>query len=568
MRNFYFPMALLLSFSAWTQNTVSISLYDEKNNALSQADVDSILVKIFRPDSTTLIYSESFDPLVNLGIAHLDLGTGEKTGADDYRSALNKYFESIPNDLKPTDEDQLVVKIEVRLKNGKSIESTAGYKVNNPIPLVKGDQKNGFYLKFNELAGWSFGAGTEMKLKPNSLSFDTEESSAKLFPDGLTLEDREKIGSFNLSDGLIIKDLDGSYTQIKDKSITLHNSNNSDWGLGQAGLTLDEAALRLWQIYRDGFEYKPDETKSIKLDNNSLHFDDHNAGMNSKIGFYGLKIQNKDQFGWDLNLNGGTYKFNNDKSSSWNADYIGVNNFLNKHETRLLENGTISYFDNNPIVNLGTTPSGYPFFGFKRTNGNSIYSSGLNPDFALDQAGFNPQGQITSRITTLTGSGGFNPFFYITQDGGAPGAGMYYNNQNVPVLFASIKNFRMDHPFKPDQDIVYASLEGPEAAAYCRGKAQISSGKIFIPFPEHFRYVCSPDDLTVQLTPRSALSKGLAVTQIGPEGFQVEELMNGKGSYEFYWEVKGVRKGFENYQVLRPKSEIMPVPFKRPGTKE
>jgi hypothetical protein len=39
----------------------------------------------------------------------------------------------------------------------------------------------------------------------------------------------------------------------------------------------------------------------------------------------------------------------------------------------------------------------------------------------------------------------------------------------------------------------------------------------------------------------------------------VRELMKGKGNFSFDWEAKGVRKGYENYQVIRP------ADFERPA---
>jgi len=41
--------------------------------------------------------------------------------------------------------------------------------------------------------------------------------------------------------------------------------------------------------------------------------------------------------------------------------------------------------------------------------------------------------------------------------------------------------------------------------------------------------------------------------------------MEGKGNYEFYWEVKGVRKGYENYWVIRSKREVTPAEFVNQG---
>jgi hypothetical protein len=63
--------------------------------------------------------------------------------------------------------------------------------------------------------------------------------------------------------------------------------------------------------------------------------------------------------------------------------------------------------------------------------------------------------------------------------------------------------------------------------------------------------------MTVLLTPLDAGSKGLAVTGKSATGFEVQELRQGSGTYDFDWEVKSVRKGQENYRVLRNKSEIV-----------
>ena len=57
--------------------------------------------------------------------------------------------------------------------------------------------------------------------------------------------------------------------------------------------------------------------------------------------------------------------------------------------------------------------------------------------------------------------------------------------------------------------------------------------------------------MTVILTPLSASSEGLAVIEKTTSGFKVKELRSGTGNYSFDWEVKCVRQGFENYQVVR-----------------
>lgn len=160
-----------------------------------------------------------------------------------------------------------------------------------------------------------------------------------------------------------------------------------------------------------------------------------------------------------------------------------------------------------------------------------------------------------------------NPFVFLTANtsGGTPtGLSIFgetglvegllaYSPITGSVLSADVKNFRLAHPKFPEKDIWYACIEGPEAAAYERGTATLVNGEAFVPFSEHFVEVLSPTTMTVQLTPGSANSKGLAVIEKTALGFKVKELHEGIGSYSFDWEVKGVRKGYEKYKVVRAK---------------
>ncbi|HEV3384357.1 MAG TPA: hypothetical protein VG097_06050, partial [Gemmata sp.] len=127
-------------------------------------------------------------------------------------------------------------------------------------------------------------------------------------------------------------------------------------------------------------------------------------------------------------------------------------------------------------------------------------------------------------------------------------------NANGNVVYrldgGGAKNFVMAHPTDKSKDIVYASIEGPEAAAYIRGRATLTSGRAQVQLPEHFSLVVNPDTMTVQLTPRSAASKGLAVVESGAGAFAVQELFAGTGTYDFDYFVAGVRKGFEHYEPV------------------
>ncbi|MBL7828307.1 MAG: collagen-like protein [Saprospiraceae bacterium] len=158
------------------------------------------------------------------------------------------------------------------------------------------------------------------------------------------------------------------------------------------------------------------------------------------------------------------------------------------------------------------------------------------------------------RLTTVASSA--NKGAMAVYSSGTLKAQVYVDGSNNGVVFANIKNFRMDHPKDPQKEIWYACIEGPEAAAYERGTARLENGMAHIRFSEHFENVINPQSMTVMLTPMSADSKGLAVIEKTPEGFVVKEMFQGDGNYQFDGEVKAVRKGYENYQPVRDKKDV------------
>lgn len=135
---------------------------------------------------------------------------------------------------------------------------------------------------------------------------------------------------------------------------------------------------------------------------------------------------------------------------------------------------------------------------------------------------------------------------------GAIQAGMSVGTDGQGAVFGDVKAFRVPNPNDAQTDIWYASVEGPEAAAYLRGTAKLKNGRAIVSFPEHFRSIANSEAMTVQLTPRSVDTYGLAVLASSVDGIEVGELKRGTGNFEFDWEVKAVRKGHENFQVVRP----------------
>lgn len=160
-------------------------------------------------------------------------------------------------------------------------------------------------------------------------------------------------------------------------------------------------------------------------------------------------------------------------------------------------------------------------------------------------------------VYTSGGFGGNHGAINICDPSSSAKAGIYVDEiSGQGHVFADVKNFRMQHPSENDKEIWYASLEGPEAGAYVRGTHKLENGEAFVPFPDHFQEVCNPETITVQLTPRHWDTYGLAVVKIEKNGFLVKELKGAQGNFEFDWESKGVRKGYENYQAVIDKANL------------
>ncbi|MCP3905341.1 MAG: hypothetical protein GY715_17070 [Planctomycetes bacterium] len=113
-----------------------------------------------------------------------------------------------------------------------------------------------------------------------------------------------------------------------------------------------------------------------------------------------------------------------------------------------------------------------------------------------------------------------------------------------------LKNFRIPNPNDPSTDLVYTCPEGPEAAVYVRGTAKLESGRAVISFPDHFASIIDATSITVHLTPHSVDSIGLAAIERSEQGFVAADREG--GTYEFDYRVMAVRKGYENYKVVRP----------------
>jgi hypothetical protein len=68
--------------------------------------------------------------------------------------------------------------------------------------------------------------------------------------------------------------------------------------------------------------------------------------------------------------------------------------------------------------------------------------------------------------------------------------------------------------------------------------------------------VANTKTMTIQLTPTYADTYGIAVVEKLANGFTVKELQGRKGNFSFDWEVKAVRKGYEEYNVYHKKESL------------
>jgi hypothetical protein len=256
----------------------------------------------------------------------------------------------------------------------------------------------------------------------------------------------------------------------------------------------------------------------------------------SEYHVFGGDVFSDGDFGRNLGLS----------NKRWNNVYASIGNFSGG-----------SYVNNSN----GSTFTGAGYMNTRNGSGDILTSIGttgsINGGYIETKA---PNGRrLTAHATAAANpNGGWMGIFDSGASSGDPRAGFYIDAEGKGRVFADIKNFRMAHPKDPEKEIWYASLEGPEAGAYERGTSKIVNGEVTVTFSEHFQLVGNMTTMTVILTPLSADSKGLAVVEKTATGFKIKELGQGTGNYGFDWEVKAVRKGYEDYKVIRPKGEAMP----------
>ncbi len=107
------------------------------------------------------------------------------------------------------------------------------------------------------------------------------------------------------------------------------------------------------------------------------------------------------------------------------------------------------------------------------------------------------------------------------------------------------KTFVISHPLRPDRYLVHATLEGPEAAVYYRGTAQLAGGRAEVTLPDYADALTDPDSWTVQLTGIAGFDR-LALEDLDgrtvSKGRFVVIAEDPASTQRFHWEAKGTRR--------------------------
>jgi len=267
-----------------------------------------------------------------------------------------------------------------------------------------------------------------------------------------------------------------------------------------------------------------------------------------------------------LHVNGGNAYFTNNTTLQILPGTLFGTSDSNVATLEIPGDGTLGVWDNLTVA--GTLRA----YGDLNVGG-SYFSLGGGTDptyrrvevFVDDRGG----GAYTGAVRTLGPNGNWNTLLghtagypnhgalAVADAAGNPQAAMRVEGDGHGVVWADFKLFRVPDPDDATRDIYYGCIEGPELAMYVRGTARLVNGRARIELPDHFRKLADEQGMTVQLTPRSAESKGLAAVRVSLDGIEVAELLNGRGNYEFDWRVEAVRKEHRDFQVYRPWDEVL-----------
>ncbi len=421
----------------------------------------------------------------------------------------------------------------------------------------------------------------------------TDDQQLFLSGTSLLIEDGNAVNLSVLQDG--VNDADSDPNNEKISGLFLNNSVLSIVEGGDVqSIDLSSTQNSIWEVNLDTAIYSQGDVRIV----NSLLVDDEIYLENGANPYIRLAAPSDDvvQTPWGMDI----FTTTGANAISLSADWLGSNISLHSNtpsnqslislnsynpyggfftiantqgaarvynNVTDVDNGILTAFGTNgntnvQIASYNNAPN-YGVVSVHNQNGARLVDMGVTNEVAGYLASYGENLQLNSIITHITNFPDHGAIGVFGVDGNSistvPEAHMYVDANGMGRIEADIKNFVTDHPNDPTKEIVYTSLEGPEAGAYERGTATLVNGEVFVEFSEHFSLIINHSSLTVNLTPLSTNTYGLAVVEKTQNGFRVKELMNRQGNFSFDWEVKAVRKGFENIEVIREKGKNVPV---------
>jgi hypothetical protein len=120
------------------------------------------------------------------------------------------------------------------------------------------------------------------------------------------------------------------------------------------------------------------------------------------------------------------------------------------------------------------------------------------------------------------------------------------------VVAGGAKKFVIPHPTQPGRQLAHAAVEGPEAAVYYRGEAQLAGGRAEVRLPDYFESLTAKQGRTVILTNVDGFDRLAVQRQRGMQvsgGRFVVVSDNRASTQAFSWEVKATRADVSPLEV-------------------
>ena len=233
-----------------------------------------------------------------------------------------------------------------------------------------------------------------------------------------------------------------------------------------------------------------------------------------------------------------------------NKNTVSIENYSGETVKR----GIIRLYDRSDSENKYYTYIGGD--GYIRLDGyNGEHNVSLGYVTGNDNSGgvwtYDQDGNYLVKISSVMGSDGEDAGIGICYKGDEKGGFQIINGKS---RLTTDEIYLDGYPLRASSTSYSAGLKSTAGHAPCfvsestdrlitfRGTASLNNGQFKVVLPSEETDKIDEGSITVQVTPLSAASKGLAVIQKNNRSFTVAELMSGTGSYDFDWTLTAMIK--------------------------